>query len=121
MWKWLSITAIFLALEDWQTCTFKTSHFLLCLLPMIIWPPHFSYLTLFFIALGILAEYKNIGMGSGDFYLLTWWSGYYSIFELLKIMMIASFFGVLLGILFKRKIIPFLPCLAAGLIIVHFL
>jgi leader peptidase (prepilin peptidase)/N-methyltransferase len=121
MWKWLSIAALFLALEDWQKCTFQTWHFLLYLLPMIIWPPHFSYLMLGLIALGILAEYKNIGMGAGDFYLLAWWSGYCSIFELLKIVMIASFCGIFLGIIFfKRKVIPFIPCLAVGLILIHF-
>ncbi|MDR0691018.1 MAG: hypothetical protein LBF32_03095 [Streptococcaceae bacterium] len=121
LWEWLSITAVFLAVEDWQTCTFKASHFLLCLLPMVIWPPHFSYLMLFFVALGILADNENIGMGAGDFYLLAWWSGYYSVLELLKIVMIASFFGILLGIFLKRKVVPFLPCLALGLIFQHFL
>ncbi|MDR1521682.1 MAG: hypothetical protein LBS28_02345 [Streptococcaceae bacterium] len=121
MWKWLSITALFLAVEDFRTCTFKTWHLLLCLLPMIIWPPRFSYLMFCLIALGILAKDQNIGMGSGDFYLLAWWSGYCSTFELLKIVMIASFCGIFLGIIFfKRKTIPFVPCLAVGLIFIRF-
>jgi leader peptidase (prepilin peptidase)/N-methyltransferase len=122
MWFWLIGTAIFLSIEDWRTCMLTAKNFLLCGLPIFIWHPYFSLWILIFIALGILAEYQKIGIGAADFYLLAWWSGYLAMFDLIKIVMIASFVGILLGMIrFHGERIPFIPCLTIGLVVIRLL
>ena len=83
-----------------------------CLHALVIFLSGSNLLMLVFLLLAIGAHFFFIGMGAGDFLLLATFSLSFSSTQILFLIQIASFLGILVFALKKeRDRIPFVPCL----------
>lgn len=74
-----------------------------------------NLLMLFFLALGLLAFFFNLRIGSGDFLFLASCSAIFSLTEILLLIQIASFAGLACFCFKKKKDrLAFVPCLLFG-------
>lgn len=78
----------------------------------------FNTTFFFFILLAILAEIFPLKMGSGDFLYMALIALVFSTTDLLWVIQISSFFGILFAVSFQQKSqpIPFIPFLLLGLL-----
>ncbi|RSK01965.1 Type 4 prepilin-like proteins leader peptide-processing enzyme [Streptococcus gordonii] len=77
-----------------------------------------NLLTLFFLALGLLAFFYNLRIGAGDFLFLASCSAIFSLTEILILIQIASFSGLACFCFKKKKDrLAFVPCLLFGAVV----
>ena len=80
-----------------------------------------NLLMLFFLALGLLAFFYNLRIGSGDFLFLASCSAIFSLTEILILIQIASFSGLACFCFKKKKDrLAFVPCLLFGVVMIIF-
>ena len=80
-----------------------------------------NLLTLFFLALGLLAFFYNLRIGAGDFLFLASCSAIFSLTEILILIQIASFSGLACFCFKKKKDrLAFVPCLLFGVVVIIF-
>jgi len=78
-----------------------------------------NLLMLFFLALGLLAFFFNLRIGSGDFLFLASCSAIFSLTEILLLIQIASFSGLACFCFKKKKDrLAFVPCLLFGVVVI---
>ncbi len=78
-----------------------------------------NLLMLFFLALGLLAFFFNLRIGSGDFLFLASCSAIFSLTEILLLIQIASFAGLACFCFKKKKDrLAFVPCLLFGVVVI---
>ena len=78
-----------------------------------------NLLMFFFLALGLLAFFYNLRIGTGDFLFLASCSAIFSLTEILILIQIASFSGLACFCFKKKKDrLAFVPCLLFGVVVI---
>ncbi|WP_017769675.1 MULTISPECIES: type IV prepilin peptidase [Streptococcus] len=78
----------------------------------------FQIITVFLLLLGIWADIKNIGVGSGDFLYLALLSLSINFQDILWIIQIASFLGILVLAIKKDRELAFVPYLSLAYVLI---
>ncbi|CAM2813588.1 peptidase A24 [Streptococcus agalactiae LMG 14747] len=113
----LLATSLCLSLYDIKSHSFPLMIWLLVFIPMAILN-RFQIITVFLLLLGIWADIKNIGVGSGDFLYLALLSLSINFQDILWIIQIASFLGILVLAIKKDRELAFVPYLSLAYVLI---
>ncbi|MFU2182438.1 prepilin peptidase [Streptococcus hyovaginalis] len=116
----LLAVSLVLSLYDLREHSYPLTIWLLVFIPYFLMTP-WSWTCLTLLLLGLLAEWKDINMGSGDFFYLSLLSLNLSFEKLLWLIQIASLLGMLAFAIKKGKELPFVPYLSFAYFIVLFI